>query len=700
MSKNRDFLLEIGTEEIPAGYLAESACQLVEKMKQMLDNEAIGCQGEIKCFYTPRRLVLFIGGLDLKQSIRFETVKGPPVKVAFLEDGQPSKAAISFSGRMGIPVKKLETVKTDKGSYVVARKEVGGQNTSEILIKRIPEIITGIAFPKSMRWGTGEIYYARPVRWLVAVFGAEHLKISLDGIESSPESFGNRHMGNIAIPINNADISSYIDSMKKGGVIVDPEQRKAKICKKIKAHEAITGRKWDGDQSLLDTVTNLVESVELVEGSFDSNFLSIPEPILVTSMKSHQKYFPLSDASGKLTNRFLVVHNGSEEIEDVVVQGNERVLNARLNDAKFFWEEDRKIKLSDRVEDLKKTVFQEKLGSYFDKIQRIRSTAGYLAKQLNLSSKDENNLDRSAFLSKADLLTEMVGEFPSLQGIMGGEYARVDGEEDVVALALNEQYLPRFSGDRLPSTLTGALLALSDKADTVAGCFSAGLIPTGSQDPYALRRMSLGMIRILEDMKIMINVTDLFKQGLNLFKGDVETVHTSLMTFFTERVSNYYLNKDYAYDVIEAVISTGLDIMSNISQKLDSLSAIREKAWFQDAVTIIERTQNILKGAGTISGNIDETLFNEKEELELNSLLKNAEKIIKEYLEKKDYSELTKEYAKIFSEPVHRFFDKVLINVPDKAVRENRLCLMKAINDLYTKKVADLSRIVQGVNRS
>ncbi|TVL96927.1 MAG: glycine--tRNA ligase subunit beta [Candidatus Kuenenia stuttgartiensis] len=701
-----DLLFEIGTEEIPAGYITPALNQIKTLFGERFKYFRLTFQS-IYCTGTPRRLVVFIKGLPEEQESVTEEIQGPSVAIAFDKAGNLTKAGLGFAKSQGIESNTLQTKKTAKGEYCIAIKQITGEKTLHLLPGILEEIIQKTSFPKSMKWKTNNLFFARPIRSLLALFGNKVVPLEINGIKAGNVFSGHPFLSGKKIEIQVADWEQYKQLLKQEKVIVDiPERRnilKEKITKLMKQH----GATFD-DESLLDEVANLVEYPNAVTCSFDDKFLDIPDIVIETAMKEHQRYFPVKKADGKLINKFIVALNRDEPNENYPIQGNERVLKARLYDARFFWKEDRKIPLEKRVEDLKQLVFLEKLGNYYERTGRIVALTDYLSKQLirfnhpDFSIADIDAAKRAALLCKTDLLTQMVGEFPSLQGIMGREYAAWDGEEPAVALAIEEHYLPRFAADKIPSSIIGAIVGLADKFDTISGCFALGLHPTGSQDPYSLRRHAYGIIRIIEEHGFTLMLEEVLGQSLSILMSQTQSsLFTSdklipeIKNFFRERLFHTNIEKGCSHDLVNAVLNAGagFDDMYDFLQRLKDVSMLSKEKYWPDLVSVVERTFNIskkVKGEGMVSTN----LLNEKEELQLWEIYTANEAKIRTMIQDKKYVEASFTYNEVFAEPVHAFFEKVFVNVEDMEIRNNRLLLLREINQLYSEKIADLSQII------
>ncbi|ACX52825.1 glycyl-tRNA synthetase, beta subunit [Ammonifex degensii KC4] len=686
----RDFLLEIGTEEMPARLLSSILEDLREKAQELL-REARLSYREIKTFGTPRRLVLLVKGLAEKQERLVREVKGPARRVAFDEEGKPTKAALGFARSQGVKVEDLVVRLVGDTEYVYAVKEEEGRPTPEVLRELCPRLITSLSFPRSMRWGDKKISFIRPIRWLLALYGEEVIPFELDGLKAGNVTRGHRFLSSAPVTVPSPE--AYFQLMAENFVVVDPEERKKLILSQLEELAAREGGKVEADPELLEEVANLVEYATAFCGSFSPEFLRLPEAVLVTTMKEHQRYFPLRDKEGKLLPRFLAVHSSSPAHTEGIRKGNERVLKARLADASFFYREDLARPLADRVEGLKRVVYLEDLGTLYDKTLRLQELVAYLGNELGVDDATRKILARAAYLAKADLLTHMVYEFPELQGVMGREYALASGEDPAVAEALYEQYLPRFAGDALPQTMPGRILGLADKVDNLVGCFGLGLIPTGSQDPYALRRQALGIIHIITSASLSLSLSRLWEKAYQAYRGrlrlGLEEVLGSLRDFFAQRLRALWGEKIRA-EVIEAVLAVGFDDLNRAFLKTQALAAFCQDPAFPLLHTAYLRAVNILKG-NLPEEKPDPSLFVHPAEQELYDTLVGLEEEVAPDLKRGDYFAVLQKLTRLH-DPVARFFDGVLVMDENPALRANRLALLAWIVRLV-REVGDISCI-------
>ncbi|MFQ5957260.1 MAG: glycine--tRNA ligase subunit beta, partial [Candidatus Brocadiales bacterium] len=566
--------------------------------------------------------------------------------------------------------------------------------SQKLLPNILADIVRSVAFPKRMRWRGPGLSFARPIRWIVALFDTKTIELELNGIRSGAVTFGHPFLSGRRVTIKRADFTFYRDLLRREKVIVDADERKSMLREGIGEIMRSYGSELK-EEELLEEVNNLVEYPFPVECTFPEEFLRVPQEVVETVMIDHQRYFPIEDNNGRLLAKFIAVTNRGERGARLAVEGNERVLKARLADAKFFWEEDRKRSLKDRLDGLKDVVFHEKLGSYWERMERIDRLSTYLALRLNLTDKGREALHQAAHLCKADLLTQMVTEFPKLQGTMGYHYAREEGVPEGVALAIMEHYMPRYAGDKLPQTQLGTILSLADKFDALCACFSVGLVPTGSQDPYGLRRQAQGIVRILESQRLTLSLQDTLAAALENFPGKGAAVK-EITAFFRDRLYQTFLERGYRYDIINAVLGAGFDNISDFSDRAGIISKISETDAWQELVTVVERTFNIGKSAPS-AGEVDEGLLQQEEERSLWEVYVRNKDRVTSLIDDKKYEEASRVFTDTFAKPVHTFFDKVFVNVEDERLRNNRLVLVKNINQLYAPKVADLSQIVPPV---
>ncbi|HHW41200.1 MAG TPA: glycine--tRNA ligase subunit beta [Syntrophomonadaceae bacterium] len=688
-----DLLLEIGTEELPARLVRPVLDQLRESGEKMLRENRIGFQ-KLAVYSTPRRLVLYVWEVAGSQADLVEEVKGPPRKTAFDADGKPTRAALGFAKSQGVEVGDLVVQATPVGEYVFARKRVTGRPAREVLGEQIPALITGLSFPRPMRWGDRELKFIRPIHWILCLLGEDVVGFELDGIRSGRITYGLRIFSEGAITIRRPE--EYFEKLKEASVLVDQEERKALIWEMAQKTAARVGGLVQPDEDLLEEVTNLVEYPTPLCGSFDSRFLRLPVEVIITPMKEHQRYFPVWGRQGKLLPRFIAFANGPVANKKLVTEGNEKVLRARLQDAEFFYEEDLKTPLEAKVEKLKRIVFLEGLGTIYEKVERLVKLSEYLGEALKLTANQRAIANRAAFLAKADLVTNMVYEFPELQGIMGDAYARASNEKKEVAQAIREHYQPRFAGDEVPRSKPGAVVALADKIDNLVGCFALGLEPTGSQDPYALRRQALGICHITLAHKFDFSLTDLIAQayknfGDAEFKAGLPEVEANLAEFFRARLRNLFLDQGYSYDVIEAALGPTHDRIALVHERLEALVALKDTPEFESLLTVYTRAANLARSAGDTA--VDPALFVEDEERNLYKAWMKIKREVLRYLGKKDFKNALVAGAGLV-ETIDRFFNGVMVMVEEPALRNNRLAMLKDIA-VTLGRCGDLGKIIK-----
>lgn len=710
-------LFEIGTEEIPAKFMPGILKQLKELAAAKMQELRIPFE-DITVYGTPRRMAFIADGVAETQADVVVEAKGPSVKIAYVS-GAPSKAAQGFARGQGVDVKDLVV----RDNYVYAVKHLAGQPVVELLPGLLMDILTSLSFPKTMRWADYEFRFVRPIRWMVALFGDQIIPVEICGVKSGKFSMGHRFMqqslkaaaesqgllsaalskvgnkvysalagvkGAVEIP----SAGDYKKVMYDNFVMVDQDERRALILQQIKDLAAQNGGEAEINEDLLEEVNYLVEWPTALCGKFEEKFLSLPKECIITPMREHQRYFPVLDEDGNLLNKFITVRNGGSEHLDIVTHGNERVLRARLSDAEFFFNEDRAIKLEDRLEKLKTVSFQEGLGNMYDKSERLVKMAEMLRFAIN-TPVDEEELRRCALLCKTDLVTGMVIEFTELQGVMGREYALLDGEKPEVATGIFEHYLPRFAGDALPATTIGRIVGIGDKLDNICATFSRGLAPTGSQDPYALRRQALGVINILLDANYHISLAKIIAGTLYLL--DIKPEETGklvpqIMEFFKQRLRNLLMDQGIRYDVIDAVFADKRnDDMVDLAVRCKALAAYVEAGNAETLVQVSVRVSNLCKKIEkevAISG----ALFKDESENKLHEVVAAVSKEIIPEIVLYDYAAVLKAGEKVI-EPVNTFFDNVMVMDEDENVKNNRLAMLEEVRGIVNA-VGDLSLLV------
>lgn len=683
----KDLLLEIGTEEIPAKFMPGVLVQLENITKTKLTELRIA-HGEIRAVGTPRRMAVVVKAVAASQDDKHSENKGPSVKIAFDQAGAPTKAAIGFARGQGIDPAQLVV----KDEYVYAIVQEVGRPVAELLPALFTDIVASLSFPKNMRWGDLDMRFVRPIRWLLALFENEVVPFTLAGVEAGKTTRGHRFLGQAEVEVNS--VADYFARLSENYVMVDQDERRQVIKEQIEKLAVSHGGTATIDQELLEEVVYLVEYPTALCGNFEEKYLTLPPEAIITPMREHQRYFPVIGKDGKLLPMFITVRNGGQDHIDIVRHGNERVLKARLADARFFFEEDRKIPLANRVEKLKTIVFQEGLGTLHDKVLRIEHLATALGQMLNVNQDEISIAKRGAQLAKADLVTGMVCEFTELQGIMGREYAKLSGERSEVAEAVFEHYLPRFAGDELPQTTAGRLVSIADKMDNIVATFSRGLIPTGSQDPYALRRQALGIVNILIEAQYHVSLTALVSQAMDLLGITEPEQRTKLLSdiqeFFRLRIKNVLTEDNLRYDMIDAVLTIGNDNIYDTWLRAKAMAVEGGTEAMQKAVQALVRVGNLAKNA--TSDAIDTTLFIADAEQALYNAYHEAQAIIIKYQAEKNYQGVLAILANMTG-PIDAFFGAVMVMVEDTAVKNNRLALLKSITTLATQ-TADLTKIV------
>jgi glycyl-tRNA synthetase beta chain len=674
------YLLEIGTEEIPASFINPSADFLKQEISKQLADKNLNFNN-ILSNGTPRRLYLYIEGLPERQPDSEVEMTGPPANIAFDEDGNLTKAGLGFVKSKGLDMDSLKKISTPKGEYLSGIKKTVGLDTKIILKELIENLIKSIPFKKSMKWGNGDFRFARPIHWLLSLFDDEVLEISIENLTSSNITFGHRFMSKGSITIKNFE--EYKEKLSQAKVIVDFEDRKKIVAEKLADFSNKNKFKVQIDEDLLDTVANLVEYPHPILGEFSKDFLVLPKEALITSMKYHQKYFYVTDENDNILNYFVGISNTVPEDDNVVKNGYERVLRARLSDAMFFYENDKKVPLDDRVEELKKVVYQVKLGTSYEKIQRFSAVAKWLTSKVK--PEIEKTVLRAAYLCKADLMTEMVYEFAELQGIMGRQYALIAGEDKNVADAILEHYLPKFAGDELPKTDEGAIVSISDKIDTICGCFSINLIPTGNNDPYALRRAAIGILQIIKHKNYRINLKELINVSLEQLKSKVEfdndEVAAKVYQFIMLRYKQLLLQENISQDAFEAVYERFNDIIT-IQKAAQALTVAKKSEEFEIISGSYKRISNILKKQNWDKVSYNKNLFTSKEEEILASVLESQTEVMKENLKNENFENLLSALME-FAKPVDAFFENVMVMVEDEKIRNNRLSLLASLKQSF-----------------
>lgn len=699
----KDFLLEIGTEELPTDSLDVIESRFQDTLAEKLREARLTFQS-IRFASTPRRQVLFVAGLADKQESHVVERVGPSWDKAYDGSGQATEALKGFLRSKKLSLVDVVKQETPRGFYAVAKTTVRGKQAEQILPGLVVEALKELPFPKAMRWDHTQFNFPRPIRWILALLNNRVMPLALGAVRSDRFTRGHRFLAPGKLSIARADWGAFKNRLRKAHVMVDAEERKQLIRKGFGAKAG----KTYCDEELVHTTAQLVEEPFLVRGSFDRDFLTLPSEILSMCMKKNQRIFAVYDAKGRLKPEFVAVLNGKRTLLDRILKDYREVLEARLRDARFFYAEDTKEALEKKVGRLKGIIFLGKLGTMHDKVVRMQGLAQGLAKTMGLSREEARDLERAATLCKADLLTQMVYEFPELQGVMGREYARVGGESDAVSRAVADHYLPRslsqpYTDLVKEQTRLGSFLAILEKVDTLVGAFGIGLEPTGSQDPYALRRAGGGIVKILRAFRHRLELSELIRQCVQLYGNRLsrkeEVIAVALESFFKERVAYELSVRSGSMEdqILKAVLKTSWGDVAGVFLRFDILKRLYDEnpAGFQKAHKVIERTHNILKGIKEIPSDVKRDLLKEPLEKKLYELVAEKASDFERLAREEKFDTATHLYGETFYELIHEFFDKVLVNVEDPPLRENRRALMKKINKLYVDRVADLSLVNQ-----
>ena len=688
-------LLEIGTEEIPAGYIKPALDALEATLLQKMDKARI-THGNARTFATPRKLAVAIENVAPQQTPQTSEFTGPPQKVAYDDQGRPTVAAIKFAEKVGIDVDALTVKKTAKGSYLCATATDSGGPSIELLALMLPSVIQALPFPKKMRWGDLSLEFPRPIHSILTLLGNTVVPFELEGVVSDRFTHGHifMHPGKIEI----TEPSEYIDALSEKWVQIDQQARRNVIEQDVQRIAKELGGQVLPDAELLDTVTNLVEYPFVVAGKFDDKFLELPDEVLITAMREHQKYFAVVDSDNRLMPYFITVSNTKARDMALVAKGNERVLRARLEDARFFYHSDLKVTLDARVEKLKTVLFQEKLGSVHEKVMRVSDMAEFIAETVEPGSDLKTVASRAAILCKADLVSFMVVEFTKLQGIMGRVYADKAGEPDGVAQAIEEHYRPTYSGGALPASKTGAVLSIADKIDSICGFFAVGLIPTGGADPYALRRQGIGIIQIMLDQNFTFSLRSLIDKSLARLnekcKEDADAISEKIATFLQNRMAHLLAEDGFSKDVIAAIISVSSDNIPNVWNKVRALQALKAKPDFTPLAVAFKRVVNIIKKSADLSTekiSVNTGRFVHESEPALFNAFNDVSDKVADHLKHDRFEDALLKIATLRN-PVDAFFDSVMVMDKDLKLRENRLALLKQIADLFAT-FADFSKL-------
>jgi glycyl-tRNA synthetase beta chain len=712
----KELILEIGTEEIPAGFLEEAIKSLGSIAEREFEDNLLPYKN-INTFGTPRRLALRVTGLSDKQNDKISEIVGPPKRIAYDESGSPTKAAIGFAKAQGVDVKHLVIVSREKGEFIAVKREIKGQKTEKVLTELLPKIILSIPFRKSMRWGDGSTTFARPIRWILSLYSGKRVSFELGGIKSDSKTHGHRFIS--PKPFRVKDWGEYVNELEKRFVILDGEKRKEIIRGDIERIGKEIGGIPLEDEELLETVTNLLEYPVVLKGNFDKKFLELPKEVLISVMKNHQKYFPVfansstshgetalskqlsSVSNDELLPHFIFACGTPVKDPQIVIGGNERVIKARFTDAQFFFREDTRTPLSEKVQKLRSMVFLSDLGTYYDKTERMEGLVVEIGTKLGFQNSVQD-LKRAARLSKADLGTQMVFEFPELQGTMGKYYALISGEKEEVARAIEEQYMPTSREGKLPETYFGAILSIADKVDSISACFISGLTPTGTSDPYALRRQAIGIINIILNKNFRLSLKHILNFGLHQIWHQLHEVRpdfpapskeliaspllSEIVNFVVERFRNLMVSEEFSQDIVDSVISAECDDILEARRRIEALSEFRKASDFDSLAIAFKRVVNIVKGQPR--GTVNPELFTQSERQLYQSYLE-----VKRYVEESgsNYKEALSQ-MRYLKEPIDKYFTDVLVMDKNEDIRLNRLSTLWEVRDLFFK-IADFSKI-------
>lgn len=683
---SKTLLLEIGTEEVPAHVMPGILSQLKENAAKTFEELRIEYKN-IKTLGTPRRSALLVEGLAEQQADLSKENRGPAVNIAFDADGNPTKAAQGFARGQGVKPEELVT----KDGYVYAMVHEKGGQTVDLLGDTLKGLVDGLNFPNNMHWADLDYKFIRPLRWLVALYGQDVIDFEVANVKSGRTSRGHRFLSEGDFEIANAE--DYVEACRKASIIVDQNERCEMIRQQIAEVAAANGGQAEVNEDLLEEVLYLVEYPTALCGKFDEKYLALPAEAVITPMRDHQRYFPVLK-DGKLLPLFITIRNGGKEHLETVQHGNERVLRARLEDAQFFFDEDRKKTLEQHGEKLKTVVFQDGLGTIYDKALRLEVLAGYIADAIGANEQDKKDAVRAAKLAKADLVTGMVTEFTELQGVMGREYALLDGETKAVAQAIDEHYMPRFAGDSQPASVAGRIVSLADKIDTIVGTFSRGLIPTGSQDPFALRRQALGIVNMLKEAQYHISLSQLVAKAMELLKiadaGQQAKLQNDVADFMKLRLKNVLADAGIRYDVVDAVFVTVDDIYGVFLRAQAVNEAVKQD--MEKTIQAFVRTGNIARKAEDVQAAVEAGLLAEQVEKDLYKAYEDASDKAEKEIAAQDYAGAIATLSQLAA-PIDAFFDGVMVMDKDEKIKNNRLGLLKLVDNLICQ-VADFSKIV------
>jgi glycyl-tRNA synthetase beta chain len=700
-SKKLDLLFEIGCEEIPAGMLPRAEDELKVNLEKLLTTENLAAGVTIETFAGPRRLTASLRGFPVKQADVVSEVTGPPKSVAYDAAGQPTRAAVSFAEKQGIRLVDVYFIQTPKGEYLAAKNTKRGRTSEQILVEVLPRVIHNLTWPRTMTWtGLDGARFIRPIRWIVAILGKKPLNLSFGGVHAGDVTRGHRFMGSQEIRVR--DFADYEKKLRANGVIVRPADRRAKIEKELAAFAKRGNYRLHEDTGLLKLVCYLNEYPTVIEGSFNEKFLSLPDEILVTVMRDHQKYFALEQRGGELAPNFLAVINLAKDPKGLVAAGHEKVLRARFADAQFFWTADQKCRLADYLSKLAKVTYESRLGSYADKVERIRALSRWLMEQwynLGVPQAHVADADRAAELAKCDLATEMVREFTELQGIVGGLYARAQGEASDVSDAIYDHYRPVGLEDPIPRNLIGCGVSIADKLDSIVGCFAVGIVPTGSSDPYALRRAALGIVKIILDRKLSLPLPAAIATASKALLSHPPKIHVTgaqeqqAIDFLLDRAKFVFRERfNFSYDEVNAVFRAGAEDLLDAHKRLEALRNIRKSRNFEPLTVSFKRIRKIIEKANLKNaGPVNPELFENDAERELFAAGREAAAKVQTEKRAGQYDRALDRIANL-RKSVDRFFEEVMVMAENEAVRKNRLALLAELLREFTT-IADFSEI-------
>lgn len=687
----KQLLLEIGMEEVPARFIRGAVEQLGQKLTKWLTASRISFS-TVQLYATPRRMAVMIRDVNEQQTDLDEEVKGPSLRIAQDEQGQWTKAALGFMKGQGVTEHDVYVKEVADVQYIYARKSSKGAPTFQLLSLHLQDLIQSMVFPKNMRWGSYDLKFIRPIRWMVALFGTDVIPLEITGVTAGRLTKGHRFLG-VDIEISSPEV--YVERLREQNVIVDIDQRQMMIVQQIESLAADKDWHIAIKEDLLEEVLFLVEYPTILFGNYAPEFLSIPQEVLITSMREHQRYFPVLDKSGQLLPYFVTIRNGNAQALEQVAKGNEKVLRARLSDAKFFYEEDQRMQISDALKRLETIVFHEELGTIGDKVRRIEALATRIAQIINVEQEQLPTVQRAAQICKFDLVSQMVYEFPELQGVMGEDYARKLGESEQVARAMNEHYQPRFAGDQVPTSIVGAIISIADKMDTIAGCFSIGIIPTGSQDPYALRRQATGIVQILIEHNLPLSLSDLFRSALEIIQLQIplkrtsDEILTDMNDFFSLRMKNILSDK-VRYDIADAAMEPGIDRVPVVIRKAHALADFLGSAEAKSTVDAFNRVNNLAaKSSGELTNTV---IFEEQVEFDLYKESQSIHILYMERMQQGQEAEALQILTKL-KDRINQYFDAVMVMTDNIELRQARLALLATVaKPIFS--YADFSRIV------